>query len=87
MLAARPYIDGAAGNFRDESVKPQTANILISAVLGIQHGIVALTKSDLVDQETLDLVRLELDDFLRNSFLQGAPIVPVSAKTARAWSN
>src|SRR5258708_18074499 len=66
----------------DESVKPQTREHFdICRLLGIQHGIVALTKSDLVDQETLDLVRLELDDFLRNSFLQGAPIVPVSAKT------
>ena len=66
----------------DESVKPQThEHFDICRLLGIQHGIVALTKSDLVDPETLDLVRLELDDFLRNSFLQGAPIVPVSAKT------
>src|SRR5882757_7694082 len=66
----------------DESVKPQTREHFdICRLLGIQRGIVALTKSDLVDQETLDLVRLELDDFLRNSFLQGAPIVPVSAKT------
>ncbi len=66
----------------DESVKPQTREHFdICRLLGIQHGIVALTKSDLVDQETLDLVRLELDDFLRNSFLQGAPIVPVSART------
>ncbi len=66
----------------DESVKPQTREHFdICRLLGIQHGIVALTKSDLVDQDTLDLVRLELDDFLRNSFLQGAPIVPVSAKT------
>ena len=66
----------------DESVKPQTREHFdICRLLGIQRGIVALTKSDLVDQETLALVRLELEDFLRNSFLQGAPIVPVSAKT------
>jgi selenocysteine-specific elongation factor len=42
---------------------------------------VALTKTDLVDGDTLELVRLELEDFLRGSFLENAPIVPVSAKT------
>jgi selenocysteine-specific elongation factor len=51
-------------------------------LLGIQRGVVALTKSDLVDSDTLELVRLELEDFLRGSFLENAPIVPVSAKTA-----
>ena len=66
----------------DESVKPQTREHFdICRLLGIQHGLVALTKTDLVDRETLDLVRLELEDFLRGSFLEKSPIVPVSAKT------
>ena len=66
----------------DESVKPQTREHFdICRLLGIERGLVALTKTDLVDRETLDLVRLELEDFLRGSFLEGAPIVPVSAKT------
>jgi selenocysteine-specific elongation factor len=66
----------------DESIKPQTREHFdICRLLGVQRGIVALTKSDLVDADTLTLVRLELDDYLRGSFLEGAPIVPVSAKT------
>ena len=71
----------------DESIKPQTREHFdICRLLGIQHGLVALTKTDLVDRETLDLVRLELEDFLRGSFLEGAAIVPVSAKTRNGLS-
>jgi selenocysteine-specific elongation factor len=66
----------------DESIKPQTREHFdICRLLGVQHGIVALTKSDLVDAETLGLVRLEVEDYLRGSFLEGAPMVPVSART------
>jgi selenocysteine-specific elongation factor len=66
----------------DEGIKPQTReHFEICRLLGIQHGIVVLTKSDLVDRETLEVIRLELGDFLRGSFLENAPIVPVSALT------
>jgi selenocysteine-specific elongation factor len=66
----------------DESIKPQTREHFdICRLLGVQRGVVALTKSDMVDSETLELVRLEAEDFLRGSFLEHAPIVPVSAKT------
>jgi selenocysteine-specific elongation factor len=66
----------------DESIKPQTREHFdICRLLGVRHGIVALTKSDLVDRDTLELVRLELEEYLRGSFLESAPIVPVSAKT------
>src|SRR5713101_6796532 len=66
----------------DESIKPQTREHFdICRLLSIPRGVVALTKSDLVDAETLDLVRLEVEEFLRGSFLEGAPIVPVSART------
>ena len=66
----------------DESIKPQTREHFdICRLLGVQHGIVALTKSDLVDADSLELVRLEVEDYLRGSFLERAPIVPVSAKT------
>jgi selenocysteine-specific elongation factor len=65
----------------DESIKPQTREHFdICRLLGIERGLVALTKTDLVDRETVELVRLELEDFLRGSFLEKAPIVPVSAK-------
>ena len=66
----------------DESIKPQTREHFdICRLLGVQRGVVALTKSDLVDSDTAGLVRLEIEEYLHGSFLQGAPIVPVSAKT------
>jgi selenocysteine-specific elongation factor len=66
----------------DESIKPQTREHFdICRLLGVERGVVALTKSDLVDADSLELVRLEAEDFLRRSFLERAPIVPVSAKT------
>jgi selenocysteine-specific elongation factor len=64
----------------DEGIKPQTREHFdICRLLSIQRGITVLTKSDLVDRDTLDVVRLEIEDFLRGSFLQNAPIIPVSA--------
>ena len=66
----------------DESIKPQTREHFdICRLLGVQRGVVALTKSDLVDADAAGLVRLEVEEYLRDSFLEGAPIVPVSAKT------
>jgi selenocysteine-specific elongation factor len=66
----------------DESIKPQTReHFEICRLLNIPRGLAVLTKSDLVDKETLDVVRLELEEFLRGSFLEGAPIVAVSSKT------
>jgi selenocysteine-specific elongation factor len=66
----------------DESIKPQTREHFdICRLLGVQRGVVALTKSDMVDGETLELVRMEAEEFLRGSFLEKAPLVPVSAKT------
>ena len=66
----------------DESIKPQTREHFdICRLLGIPRGIVAITKSDLVDSDVLGIVRLEIDEFVRSSFLEGAPVVPVSATT------
>ncbi|HKT69155.1 MAG TPA: selenocysteine-specific translation elongation factor, partial [Terriglobales bacterium] len=66
----------------DESIKPQTREHFdICRLLGISRGITVLTKSDLVDRDTLEVVRLEVEDFLRGSFLEGAPIIAVSSKT------
>jgi selenocysteine-specific elongation factor len=66
----------------DESIKPQTReHFEICKLLGIPRGLVVLTKRDLVEREVLELVRLETEEFLRGSFLEGAPIVAVSAKT------
>jgi selenocysteine-specific elongation factor len=66
----------------DESIKPQTREHFdICRLLGVKRGIVVLTKTDLVDADTAGLVRLEIEDYLRGSFLEGAPILPVSTKT------
>src|ERR1700690_834412 len=66
----------------DESIKPQTReHFEICRLLGIQRGVVALTKSDLVDAETAGLVRLDVEEYLRGTFLEGAAIVAVSTKT------
>jgi selenocysteine-specific elongation factor len=66
----------------DEGIKPQTREHFdICRLLGIPRGIVVLTKSDLVEPVTRDIVRLEVEDFLRGSFLEGAPIIAVSART------
>jgi selenocysteine-specific elongation factor len=71
----------------DESIKPQTReHFEICRLLGVKRGVIALTKSDLVDTETLELVRLEVEEYLRGSFLEHAPVVAVSAKTGAGLS-
>jgi selenocysteine-specific elongation factor len=66
----------------DESIKPQTREHFdICRLLGIRRGIIALTKADLVDDDILGLVRLEVEEMVAGSFLEGAPIVPVSSIT------
>ena len=66
----------------DESVMPQTReHFEICRLLGIRHGLIALTKADAVDEEILELVKLEVDEFVSGSFLDGAPMVPVSSVT------
>lgn len=68
----------------DEAIKPQTREHFdICRLLAVRRGITVLTKSDLVDRDTLEVVRLEVEDFLRGSFLDPAhsPIVPVSSLT------
>jgi selenocysteine-specific elongation factor len=66
----------------DESIKPQTREHFdILQLLGVQRGITVLTKSDAVDVETLDVVRLEVEEFLRGTFLEPprSPIIAVSS--------
>jgi len=66
----------------DESVKPQTLEHFdICRLLGIRAGIIALTKSDLVDADMAGLAKLEIEELVRGSFLEGAPVIEVSAKT------
>src|SRR3954464_893549 len=66
----------------DESVKPQTREHFdICRLLRIPRGLVALTKIDLVDPEIVELARMEVEELISGSFLDGAAIVPVSAIT------
>ncbi|HLJ73255.1 MAG TPA: selenocysteine-specific translation elongation factor, partial [Thermoanaerobaculia bacterium] len=66
----------------DESIKPQTReHFAISKLLGIRTGVVAITKSDLVDRDIIELVRLEIDEMVAGSFVAGKPVVPVSSVT------
>jgi selenocysteine-specific elongation factor len=66
----------------DESIKPQTReHFAICRLLDIQTGVVAITKRDLVEDDILDLVRLEIEELVAGSFLAGKPIVPVSSIT------
>jgi len=66
----------------DESIKPQTReHFEICRLLGVKRGIIALTKSDLVDADTLSLAQMDVQDYLRGSFLEKAPIIAASSKT------
>jgi selenocysteine-specific elongation factor len=66
----------------DESIKPQTReHFAICRLLDIKTGVVAITKRDLVDDDIIDLVRLEIEELVSGSFLAGKPIVPVSSVT------
>ena len=66
----------------DEGWMPQSEeHLAVLDLLGVRAGVVALTKTDLVDADLLELATLEIDDRLAGTSLQDSPIVPVSAKT------
>lgn len=68
----------------DEGVMPQTKEHLeICQLLDIRHGLVVLTKIDMVDEEWLDLVKEDVREYLSNTFLADAPVVEVSSVTGR----
>jgi selenocysteine-specific elongation factor len=66
----------------DESVMPQTREHFdICRLLCVPSGVIVITKSDLVDADTTDVVRMEVQELVAGSFLEGAPILTVSART------
>ncbi|HOA45764.1 MAG TPA: selenocysteine-specific translation elongation factor [Deltaproteobacteria bacterium] len=66
----------------DEGVMPQTReHMQICELLGIERGVVALTKKDLVDDDLLELATGDVRDFIAGTFLHDAPIIPVSSAT------
>ena len=67
----------------DESVMPQTReHLAILDILQIRRGLVVITKTDLVDEELVELVMAEVEDTLQGTSLQGCPMVGVSAYTS-----
>ena len=68
----------------DEGVMPQTREHLhICELLRVKRGLVALTKADLVNGEWLEMVRADVAEVLKSTFLDGCPVVPCSATTGR----
>ncbi len=66
----------------DEGVMPQTREHLeICSLLGLNTGIVALTKTDMVDAEWLEMVQEDVRSYLEGTFLAEAPMIPVAAQT------
>lgn len=66
----------------DEGIMPQTReHFEILNALGIDDGIIAVTKSDMVEAEWLEMLLEEVDEYFRGSFLEGKPVIPVSAVT------
>jgi len=83
MLAGAGGIDAVmlvvAAN---ESVMPQTReHLAICRLLGVTRGLVALTKVDVVDEDTRDVAAIEVRELVAGTFLERAPIVPVSARS------
>ena len=64
----------------DEGIMPQTVEHLdILSILGVSRGVVVLTKTDLVETEFLELVQEDVRELTKGTFLEGAPLLPVSA--------
>ncbi len=66
----------------DEGVMPQTReHLAILNLLGVKDGLIVITKSDMVDDELLELAVADVADFVQGTFLQGKAIIPVSSVT------
>ena len=68
----------------DEGVMPQTREHMeICTLLGVQHGLIALTKTDMVDEEWMELALEDVREFSQGTFLEDSPILPVSSVTGQ----
>jgi selenocysteine-specific elongation factor len=85
MLAGTTGIDLAVLVIAaDDSIMPQTREHLeILRLLGLRHGLIALTKCDLVDETTREVVELEIRELVQGTFLEKAPIIRTSAHTGQ----
>jgi selenocysteine-specific elongation factor len=89
MVAGASGIDGVIFVIAaDDGIMPQTREHFdILTLLGVQYGIVALTKVDCVSAEQVDKVTAEIKNFLAGTFLENAPICPVSNITSQGFGN
>ena len=72
----------------DEGVMPQTREHMeICTLMGIKHGFIAMTKIDLVDEELMELAMEDILEFTQGTFLEDAPIIPVSSTTGEGLEN
>ena len=68
----------------DEGVMPQTREHMeICTLLGVAHGLIVMTKTDLVDEEWLELALEDIREFSQGTFLENSPILPVSSATGQ----
>lgn len=66
----------------DEGIMPQSReHLYICNLLKIKSGLIVITKADLAESDWVELMKDEVKDFVKGTFLEGAPIVPVSSKT------
>ncbi|MBF0233209.1 MAG: selenocysteine-specific translation elongation factor [Desulfamplus sp.] len=83
MVAGASGIDLVAMTIAaDEGVMPQTREHMeICSLMGIKYGFIAMTKIDLVDEELMELALEDIREFMKGTFLEDAPIVPISSTT------
>jgi selenocysteine-specific elongation factor len=68
----------------DEGVMPQTREHMeICQLMGVEHGLIALTKTDLVDDDLMELALEDIHDFVDGTFLEDKPVIPVSSATGQ----
>ncbi|MBN2464067.1 selenocysteine-specific translation elongation factor [candidate division WOR-3 bacterium] len=68
----------------DDGVMPQTReHFEICRLMGIRRGLIAINKADMVDSEWIEMVKLDIGEMVTGSFLEGAPVMPVSAVTGQ----
>ena len=77
------FVVAATEGWKEQSEE----HLRILDLLGIRHGVVALTKLDLVDDDLLELAMLDVEEHVQGTFLEGAPVVPVAATTGEGLSD
>lgn len=85
MVAGATGIDAAllCVSAQDGAMPQTREHLAILELLGVSDGVVALTKADLVDEELLELAIEDVADLVEGTFLEGRPVVPVSAVTGQ----